>query len=291
MDIDVFRGVAPFVAVAEELSFGRAAARLGVTTAAVSKAVQVLEGELGVTLLERTSRTVALTRDGALFFDKCRAAFATVSGAREEVTALRGAPHGEAVVSAPFVLAPLVMSALAPLRVRHPRLVVRLQVTDQMAKLAAERVDVAVRIGEAPDTLVQKLLLRTRWRTVASPAYLARRGTPADVEALRGHDCLVFVAPNGRVRPWAFDGKTFEPDAALITDYGPSLLDAAREGMGIAHLFDFMLADDLKRGALVEVLPEYATEGPPLRALCRPGRMSANVRSIFAELGRAFVAA
>jgi DNA-binding transcriptional LysR family regulator len=101
----------------------------------------------------------------------------------------------------------------------------------------------------------------------------------------------VFVAPNGRVRPWVFDGKTFEPDAALITDYGPSLLDAAREGMGIAHLFDFMLADDLKRGALVEVLPEYATEGPPLRALCRPGRMSANVRSIFAELGRAFVAA
>jgi DNA-binding transcriptional LysR family regulator len=290
MDIDVFRGVAPFVAVAEELSFRRAAARLHVTPAAVSKAVQVLEGELGVTLLQRTSRAVSLTQDGALFFERCRAALATVSGAREEVSALRGAPHGEAVVSVPFVVAPLVVGALAPLRVRHPRLTVRVQVTDQLARLAAEQVDVAVRLGEAPDTLVQKLLLRTRWCTVASPAYLARRGTPTDVEALRGHDCLVFVAPNGRVRPWMFRSAAFEPPAALQVDHGPSLLDAAREGMGVTQVFDFMVVDDLRRGALVALLPEEATDGPPLRALCRPGRMSANVRAIFGELGRVFAA-
>lgn len=288
MDIDVFRGVAPFVAVVEELSFRKAAARLHVTPAAVSKAVQTLEAELGVKLLERTSRVVTVTREGASFFQSCRSAVAAVSGARSEAAASRRAPQGEAVVSAPFILSPLVVDALAQLRHRHPRLTVRLHVSDQIARLASERVDVAVRIGAAEDTLVARLLRRTRWITVAAPAYLARKPPPAQVAALADHDCLVFVAPNGRPRAWTFRSGETSPRGALLVDHGPSLQDAACAGMGVAQLLDFMVQDDLAHGRLVSVLDHEIAEGPPLRALCMPGRQSANVKAIFAQLAQTF---
>jgi LysR family transcriptional regulator for bpeEF and oprC len=285
---DVFRGVASFVAVVEELSFRRAAVRLGVTPAAVSKAVLTLETELEVKLLERTSRSVSVTPEGALFFAQCRVAVAAVAGARGEVTATRNAPQGEVVVSAPFILAPLVVDAVSQLRFRHPRLTVRLQVTDQIARLVSERVDVAVRIGDADPGLIAKLLRKTRWRTVASPAYLVRRGTPRTTADLATHDCLVFVAPNGRPRGWTFVDESVSVPAALLTDHGPTLQDAARAGMGIAQVLDFMVDDDLNSGRLVAVLEDQAADGPPLRALTLPGRQSANVKAVVADLGRAF---
>ncbi len=290
-ELDVFRGVVPFVAVVEELSFRRAAVRLGVTSAAVSKAVQTLEGELGVKLLERTSRAVSVTREGVLFYERCRGAVAAVAGAREETVASRRAPQGEATVSSPFIVAPTVVAAMARLRERHPRLTVRLQVSDQLAKLAFARVDVAVRIGAADESLVAHPLRGTRWVTVASPAYLARRGVPARAADLAAHDCLVFLAPNGRPRAWSFatDARAAaRPQAALLVDHGPSLLDAARAGMGVAQVLDFMVEEDLRAGRLLEVLADDAVAGPPLRALSLPGRRSPNVRAIVAALGEAF---
>jgi DNA-binding transcriptional LysR family regulator len=290
MNIDVFRGIAPFVAVAEELSFRKAAIRLGVTPAAVSKAVQMLEADVGVKLLTRTSRTVSLTREGTLFFSRCRDAVTAVSGARTDVGASRQAPHGEATVSVPFLLAPPVIAALGQLRHRHPRLLVRLEVTDKLARFGAEGVDVAVRIGTAEESLLSRLLRRTRWRTVATPAYLARRGVPETPEELALHECLVFLAPNGRRRAWSFASGAVTPSPALLVDHGPSLHEAVRAGMGIGQLLDFMVERELAEGSLVAVLDDVAVEGPPLRALAAPGRPSANVKAIFAELGRAFAA-
>lgn len=290
MDPDLFRGVVPFVAVAEELSFRRAAARLGQTPAAVSKAVLTLEGELGSKLLTRTSRAVSLTGDGERFLERCRAAVAAVAGARTEVKAEGNAPHGEATVSVPFLLSPWVLEAVEHLRHRHPRLTVRLSVTDRIARLAAEGVDVAVRIGEVDDTsLVAHKLRDTRWVTVASPAYLAHRGAPDTPDDLARHDCLVFVGPNGRPRSWSFASGTVTPRAALVADHGPTLLDAARAGLGVCQAFDPPVADDLRRGRLVEVLDEYGMPGPTLRALCvRDRRKSANVRAIVDALASAF---
>lgn len=290
MDADLFRGVVPFVVVAEELSFRRAAERLGQTPAAVSKAIQTLEAALGVKLLQRTSRAVSLTRDGEVFFERCRGAVASVAGARAEIASARTAPHGEAIVSAPFVLAPLVVEALAELRHRHPRLLVRLHVSDRIARLAAESVDVAVRIGVGEDESLSARHLRgTRWITVASPAYLARKPFPSSADDLERHDCLVFVGPNGRPRAWQFTSGAVTPRAAMLTDHAPSMLDAARRGMGICQVFDLMVEDEVRRGSLVAVLDPLAAEGPPLTALCSPGRRtSPNVRAIFDALGSAF---
>ncbi len=293
MNPDLFRGVVPFVAVAEELSFRRAAARLGQTPAAISKAVLTLEGELGSKLLTRTSRAVSLTSDGERFLERCRAAVAAVDGARAEVQGEGNAPHGEASVSVPFLLSPWVLDAVEHLRHRHPRLTVRLSVTDRIARLAAEGVDVAVRIGDVDDTsLVARKLRDTRWVTVASPAYLAHRGTPSTPSELARHDCLVFLGPNGRPRAWSFVGGPVAPKAALVVDHGPSILDAARAGLGLCQAFDPPVADDLRRGRLVEVLREHATPGPTLRALCvRDRRKSANVRAIVEALAVAFAGA
>src|SRR5437763_12573830 len=137
------------------MSFRKAAVRLGVTPAAVSKAVQTLEDDLGVKLLARTSRTVSLTRDGAMFFERCRAAVQQLASARSDTQAAGKAPQGEATISAPFLVAPVVTAAIASLRARHPRLTLRLQVTDSLARVG-DRVDVAVRIGGSDEDVVAK---------------------------------------------------------------------------------------------------------------------------------------
>lgn len=287
MTIDLFRGVVPFVAVAEELSFHRAAIRLGVTRAAVSKAVQALEAELGVRLLERTSRTVSLTREGAMFFQRCKDAVDAVTVARSDTADARRAPQGEAVVSAPFLVARPVVSAVALLKRRHPRLTVRLHITDALAKVGAG-VDVAVRIGGSDETLAARTLRDTRWVTVAAPAYLARNPAPLRTDELFAHDCLVFLAPNGRPRSWSFAAGDVDVSAAFIVDHGPSLLDAARDGMGIAQVLDFMVEEDVKAGRVVEVLARDATIGPSVRALSVAGRRSPNVKAILDALTSAF---
>ena len=279
--MDLFAGILPFVHVAQERSFRRAAERLGVSTAAVSKAVGKLEAELGVRLLERTSRQVALTPEGESFLERAREAVAQVHAARELVAHSQRAPRGPLTVTLPYILGPLVLPRLARLQARHPGLTLHVRMGDRLSRLVDERIDVALRMGELEDSsLVGPLLLRTRWITLASPTYLARHGTPAHPEALARHQCLKFVLPRGVVREWVFRG---EPDGraravrtggTLDVDHGPALLDLAGAGAGVCQVLDFMLDERVRDGRLVEVLKEHAAEGPPVHALCVPGRQS-----------------
>ena len=282
---DLFAGVIPFVHTAEARSFRAAAARLGVTPAAVSKAVARLEEDLGVRLLERSSRHVSLTREGELYLVRCREAIAGVQGARDLVSGARRQPQGELALTLPFILAPLVLPGLPELSARYPRLTFRLSLTDRLTRLADERIDVAVRIGALEDsTLVGRLLRRTRWVTLAAPSYLARQPAPATPAELTAHNCLRFLAPNGRPRGWTFRGaRGAEPAAVegnLLVDHGGALLAAARAGLGLCQVLDFMVEDEVRQGALVEVLAGFAADGPPVHALCLPGReRTPNVRA------------
>ena len=293
MQLDLFRGVVPFVAVAEEQSFRKAATRLGVSPAAVSKAIQTLEAELGLTLFVRTSRTVALTRAGETFFERCRPAVAALQGAREAVEAARRAPQGEVVISAPVVVVPLLVPGLGLLRAKYPGLTFSVKVTDQLSRLAEESVDVAVRVGALRESaLVARRLRATRLLTVASPAYLARRGTPEDVDALGQHDCLVLLGVGGKPRPWVFASGLVPVPAVMLVDHGPTLVEAALAGLGVAQAFDFMVEADLRTGRLVELLPASAGPGPDIHAVCTPGRRaSANVRAAFHAFADAFAPA
>lgn len=287
---DLFSGVLPFVRAAEERSFGRAAVSLGITTAAVSKAVKKLEDDLGVKLLDRTSRAVSLTRDGEVFLERCRRAVADVQSARAALQGTRREPQGELSVTLPFILAPLVVPQLARLGAQYPRLAFELHVSDRVARLGDESYDVAIRMGELDtSSLIARLVRRTRWVTVASPSYLARRAAPARPGELAAHNCLRFVAPNGKPRQWSFAdaGRTVPTEVTgnLVVDHGDSLLVAAEAGMGICQVLDFMVEAKLRDGRLVELLGDFAAEGPSIHAVSTPARArSANVRAFTAAL-------
>lgn len=291
---DLFVGVLPFVRTAEERSFGRAAASLGITTAAVSKAVRKLEDDLGVKLLERNSRVVSLTKDGAVFLERCRQAVLHVQGAREVMQGTRREPQGELAVTLPYILAPFVVPDLARLGAQYPRLTFRLHVSDRIARLADESYDVAIRMGRLESSsLVSRLLRTTRWVTVGSPSYLARRPAPRSPADLAAHDCLRFIATNGRPREWTFlaEGRpiTVASRGTLLIDHGGELLSAARSGMGLCQALDFMVEGAVRDGALVEVLADFAAPGPNIHALATSNRSrSANVRAFMQFLVDAF---
>lgn len=286
--IEVFAGVVPFFHVAEQLSFRRAAEALGVSTAAVSKAVSNLEARLGVKLLARTSRAVALTPEGKLFHVRAREAVASVQAGHAQLARSRTQARGDVRVSLSFVLGPVVVAALPSLTARHPELVVHLALTDRVSGLLAEELDVALRIGaRTPSTLISRVLYQPRWITVASPAFLARHGPPARPADLARLRCARFVDPRGRPAPWWFaepaDAAPRPLDVAgnLLVDQGELLLAAALAGDAIAQVFDFMVADHVRDGRLVAVLDDFAAPGPPIHAVTTPERSrSANVRAV-----------
>jgi DNA-binding transcriptional LysR family regulator len=293
---DLFAGVLPFVHTAEARSFRRAAERLGVTPAAVSKAVLALEARLGTKLLARTSRAVALTPEGAAFLARAREAVTSLQSARETVADARRQPRGEVTLTVSAVVARPLMRALPRLAARHPQLAFRVSVTDRLARLAEEGVDVAVRVGALADSgLVARPLRATRWVTVVAPAYLARHPAPAAPEDLEGHDCLRFLATNGRPRDFTFAGagqaapRAVRVSGRLLVDQGEHLLEAALGGLGVCQVLDFMVVGHLAAGRLVELLPGHAAAGPPIQAVALPERArSANVRALFAFLVEAF---
>lgn len=271
--MDPFSGVVPFVHVAEEKSFRRAAERLGVTTAAVSKAVGKLESDLGVTLLSRTSRSVALTAEGAAYLARCREALEAIRDAREQVARTRGVAQGPLHVTVSVIIARVVVAQLARFTQRHPHVTLHLSVTDRVVKLGEEELDVAIRTGTLDDsTFVARKLHAPRWVAVASPAYLARRGTPSTPAELRAHETLRFVTPRGKARPFAFEGGVVETAGPLFIDNGDLLVEAALAGVGIAQVLDFMVEDALREGRLIEILREHAVAGPPIHAVCAARR-------------------
>lgn len=284
-----FAGVVPFVAVVDGGSFRAAAAQLGISTAAVSKAVAKLERELDVTLLERNARRVVLTREGATYLEHARRALAAMHDATESVAPAQAGVRGEVRVTVPFIASRRVLAALPRLLDRHGALAVQLQVTDQRLDPATQT-DVALRIGALPDSrLVARRLRSTRWITVAAPEYLARRGVPRDRAALEEHECLRFRAPDGRPTPWSFAvagrSQSQHVHGRLVVDQGELLLDAALAGLGVAQLMDFMLTTQLHEGRLVEVLADHAASGPPIHAVGTAAKMrSAVVKATVAML-------
>lgn len=291
---DLFSGVLPFVRTAEEKSFSRAASELGVTTAAVSKAVKKLEGALGVKLLERSSRLVTLTKAGELFLERCRQAVLTMQGAHEAMRAATREPAGQLTVTMPFILAPFVVPGLGRFSAQYPRLSFRFNMSDRLARLADESYDVAIRMGALEDSsLIARALRKTRWVTVAAPSYVALHGAPKSSAELSQHNCLRFVAPNGKAPDWVFreGGRAVASRRTgnLLIDHGTWLLSAAETGMGICQVLDFMVETPLREGKLVEVLSGLSAPGPRIHAVTTPGRASSpNVRAFMSFLVDAF---
>ncbi|MEZ4230207.1 MAG: LysR substrate-binding domain-containing protein [Polyangiaceae bacterium] len=286
--------VQAFVQVSELRSFRRAAVALGVTPAAVSKAIAALEEQAGVSLLDRTSRGVALTDPGARLLPYCKQALEALTSGEaalhEATTRVRGALR----VSLPFVLGPLLVQALPRFLDRFPEVTFDLRFTDRFVWLLEEDVDLALRIGELPDSSLRaKRLGRLDWVTIASADYLRRHGTPERPRALLEHRCLKFRAPSGLAVEWVFattasagrTGRVISLPDSHVFDQGERLVDAAAAGLGVAQVFGFLGREAVASGRVQAILADYSALGPPIHALTKPGQAQVpRVRALLAAL-------
>ena len=246
-----------FVAVVDSGSITAAAARLEQTVSALSRTLGRLESKLGTSLLNRTTRRLALTEEGQLLLVRARHILAAVDEAEEQLPARRERPAGRLRVNAatPFmlhVLLPMVDS----LRRRYPELALELDSDELNIDLLEQRTDVALRIGSLRDsTLHARPLGSSRLRVLASPAYLRSRGRPRRIEELSEHSLLGFSHPDSLndwpLRHAAGDGLHVTP--GLLASNGETLRQLALAHQGIVCLADFMTWEDRRRGDLVQL--------------------------------------
>ena len=204
--MDKLKAFETFASVATRGSLSAAARAEGVAPAVVSRRLDALEEHLGVKLLVRTTRRIALTHEGTAFLDDCQRLLADVAGAEASVSAGGVQASGHLRLTAPAGFGRRHVAPLVPaFHAEHPRLRISLNLSDRVVELAAEGYDCAVRVGDLPDSsLVSIRLADNRRQAVAAPAYLARRGTPQHPRDLARHDCLVLSSDASQTRGWAF---------------------------------------------------------------------------------------
>jgi DNA-binding transcriptional LysR family regulator len=290
--VDTSAGLAAFVRTIETGSFSDAARLLGASPSAVSKSVARLEARLGVRLIQRSTRTLALTAEGALYFERVAPLIQALADA-EQALRTPDDVSGLLRVAAPSDLGRTVFAGWAERFARaHPRLKLELGIADRQVDLIREGYDVAIRVGALLDNrLTARRLTTLQPVLVAAPAYLARRGQPAERADLAEHACLRYLTPAGPF-PWTWaDGSSLVPDGPFDTNDGVVLRQAALAGAGIAQLARIAVADDLAAGRLDIVLPHLPMPGLEVHALHAYGRQAPQrVRLFIAFLQKQFAA-
>jgi DNA-binding transcriptional LysR family regulator len=290
--VDTSAGLAAFVRTIETGSFSDAARLLGASPSAVSKSVARLEARLGMRLIQRSTRTLALTAEGALYFERVAPLIQALADA-EQALRTPDDVSGLLRVAAPSDLGRTVFAGWAERFARaHPRLKLELGIADRQVDLIREGYDVAIRVGALLDNrLTARRLTTLQPVLVAAPAYLARCGQPAERADLAEHACLRYLTPAGPF-PWTWaDGSSLVPDGPFDTNDGVVLRQAALAGAGIAQLARIAVADDLAAGRLDIVLPHLPMPGLEVHALHAYGRQAPQrVRLFIAFLQQQFAA-
>ena len=258
-----------FLAVARHRSFAAGARHLGVSTSALSQSVRQLEARLGVTLLTRTTRTVALTEAGQRLLETAGAAVDQALESLRTVSAGSGEVTGRIRLSVPSPAVGLVLARLLPaFAERHPRVEVEVQVENRFVNIVAEGFDAGIRLSEAieRDMVQVRLTPPGRFVVAGSPAYLARRGMPQKPEDLLQHDCIGIRATHGARYAWELErGKKswrIPVQGPVTTNDGHLTRLLALAGVGLIYHYDAELADELRRGTLRLVLEPFAAAVP-----------------------------
>lgn len=271
--MDRLEAMAAFVAVAREGGFSAASRALGVPLATLSRRVSDLERELGTRLLRRSTREVTLTDAGAAYCETCRRLLDELREAEAAVSGAYRSPRGELVVTAPIGFGRMHVQPIAhAFLAAYPQVTLQLQLSDRVTSFAEERVDVAVRLGTLPDSdLVARSIGTLRRVVCASPAYLERRGTPADPHALAAHDVIAWNPQDARDR-WrmrtvpgdARSERNVAVRARFTTTTAESAVDAALAGLGLVRLACYQVTSAVASGTLVVVLREFEPEPTPV---------------------------
>lgn len=267
-----------FTRVAERGSFAAAAADLDLTPSAASKIVSRLEARLGVRLLVRTTRRLALTAEGDLYLARCRDILAAIEEAEREVSAAGGRAQGLVRINVSTAFGKHQLAkATAEFCARYPDVDLDLSIQDRHVDVIAENVDVAIRTGALGDSrLVARKIADCRRFICASPAYLARHGEPATPAELHGHNCLI-VSSFPHLARWPFhtpEGvNRMAVGGRLACDSADVLLDLTLAGFGISRMADFISGEPIRRGDLKPILVAHHVDEPlPLWAVMPPGR-------------------
>jgi DNA-binding transcriptional LysR family regulator len=278
-----------FVAVAEAQGFAAGARKLGLSPAAVTRAVAALEERLGVRLLERSTRHVRVTEAGQRYLDDCRRLLAELDEADDAAAGLNAAPRGQLALTAPVLFGRMyVMPAIVDYLRRHPDTQVSAVFVDRVTHLLDVGLDVAVRIGELPDSGLRALRVgQVRRMVCASPAYVAAHGLPLRPAQLVEH--TIVASTGASTQPeWRFveagGVRAYRLQPRLTVTNNDSAIEAVRQGLGLARLLSYQAAPLLASGELVPVLAEFELPPVPINIVQHAGRHGAARVRAFVDL-------
>ena len=288
--MDHISRVGVFIAVVKAESFAGAAQTLGITSSAVSKQIQNLEHDLQVKLLNRTTRKVSPTEEGALYFERAARALEDLQEAEEQINELKSRPRGPLKVSLPQSLGIKYFDrTIASFAAAYPEVALDISLEERFVDLVGEGFDLAVRIGSLRDTsLIARRLAACPFVLCASPDYLATRGTPQTPQDLTRHNVLAFTG-NSNLHEWRYTDSAGHMGQVSLrgqfkADSGEMLCSAALQGVGITILPVFYVAEHLETGALQIVLPDHTTSPKrDIYAVFPPNRFQSTRLRLFVD--------
>ena len=262
-----------FVRVATLGGFSPAARQLALTPSAVSKLVTRLEDRLGARLLNRTTRSLSLTPEGAVYLERAKRIVAEIEQAEAEITAFRKRPRGLFRINVLVAFGRCqLLPALPKFLERYPDIQLDVELSDQRVDLLKGGVDMAIRLGTLEDsTAVARKICDVERIICASPAYIARHGAPRRPEDLLQHNCLA-ISGFPALRRWPFrtrkGARTIDVSGNITASDGEALLDLALQGLGVVRLADFLVGPEITKGTLQPLLvDQHDTTAIPLHAL------------------------
>ncbi len=281
--MDKLRAMETFVRIVDRGSLTAAADTLSTSLPSVVRTLAALEAELGVRLLNRTTRRLSPTDEGREYFERCKRVLADIDEADAALSARRAVPKGRLRITAPVMFGRLRVAPLvAEFILKHPALQIELTLLDRIVDLVEEGIDAGIRIARLPDsTLVAVPVGQTRRVVCASPAYLKRAGTPKTPRELMQHRCISFsglAAGNA----WSFGDRNaqIEVPSALATNQVDAALDACLRGVGPGQFLCYQVQALLDAGKLKRVLQSFEPESVAIQLVYPQARLlSANVRA------------
>ena len=270
MKRDDLYDLAAFAVVAEQGSFTRAAAELGMSQSALSHAMKSLEERLGVRLLSRTTRSVSTTEAGETMLRSLRPALEDIASGVDAVGAMRGKPSGTVRVTATkHAVSTVVMPELPRFLASHPDIRVEMIVDDNLTDIVAERIDAGIRFGDIveKDMIAVRIGPDIRMAVVGAPSYFADHKVPRTPRELAGHRCINYRrVRSGGVYAWDFEdkGRPFQVrvEGPLSFNNGDLIREAALAGQGLAYVYDDEVAADVKAGRLKRILEKWCPTFP-----------------------------
>ena len=289
--MDHMQAIRAFARVVETGGFTRAANSLQMPNATVSKQIQQLEKHLGVKLLERTTRRVRVTSDGAAYYERTRDLLAELDEIETTLGRAQTTPRGRLRVDTGGSTASgILIPALPEFRARYPEIELQVGVTDRTVDLIGENIDCAIRSTAQDPALIARRIGLLPWTTCASPAYLARHGVPTHPRQIVAEDFPVagyFSNSTGILQPIELLVRDkpvlIEPKHSILVNESNAHLACALAGLGLVHTLDFMVRPAIERGELIAVLQEYRPKPLEVFVVYPPSRQLSTKVRVFIE--------